>query len=193
MAQQWYNYPLDAPGGGYGQIPEPLNHSYLKPDTNIAVPTGVPITSWDSGVITDVSNKGSNAGGLSVTQRLNHPPNSSALYASFNYLGSSSVHVGQVIQPGAQIGVAGSPTGINFALALGNTPSWGSGNFPQARGDQLYNPHLILDSLRSGNTNFMVNLASSTVSVGYVNVSQQVHQIVNNVPGFVGIVDALDT
>src|SRR6266849_10423799 len=104
---QWYSYPLDAVGGGYGQIKDPLGN-YWKPDTNIAIPAGIAITTWVSGVITDVSNKGFSHGGLSVTMRLDHPPNSSARYASFNYLGAAQVHTGQMVQSGQQIGTAGS-------------------------------------------------------------------------------------
>lgn len=198
--QPWYTYPSDAPGGGYGQIGEPLNPSYLKPDTNIAIPAGVPITSWDGGVITDVSNKGFSNGGLSVTMRLNHPINANAQYASFNYLGSPNVHVGQVVYPGTQIGIAGSPTGINFALGLGNTPSWGTGSFPQGTGDPNYNPNQVLISLNKGQTP-SGNAVGSLLSAGgapplasaFISVGNRTHEILNNIPGFVGIVDALDS
>ena len=48
MSTPWYNYNLDSPGGGYQEMIDPMGN-YLKPDTNIAVPAGTPITSWDSG------------------------------------------------------------------------------------------------------------------------------------------------
>lgn len=194
---------MDSPGGSYGQITDPLGN-YRKPDVNIAIPGGVPITAWDSGVITDVSDKGRNSGGLSVTMSLDHPINSSARYTSFNYLGNAVVSVGQRVQPGTVIGYAGSPYGISFALALGNAPSWGSGGFPQGSGNPAYDPHQILNLLRGGN--FTVGslpsvspLSAVSFSLGsqffgnpFISISNSTHDILNNVPGFIGIVNALD-
>src|SRR6266702_707242 len=157
----WYSYPTDARGTGYGEIPEPLNASYRKPDTNIA------------------------------------------RYASFNYLGSSGVHVGQSIQPGQQIGTAGSPTGINFGLGLGADPSWGGRNFSQyqGRGDSKTDPRIVLSSLASGKTpsgtgllafGVSNSLAGTYFGTPFISVSNNINQTLNNVPGFLGLVEALD-
>lgn len=155
MAQPWYMYPSDQPGGGYGEILDPVCQggrcSYLKPDTNIAVPSGTPITALLSGVVTDVSNKGAGGGGLSVTVKLDNALNSLAQYVSYNYLGSANVQVGQRLSAGQQLGIAGSPTGINFALALGSSPSWGGSGFQQnASGNSLLDPRPVLNAAVSG-------------------------------------------
>jgi len=160
MASPWYTYPLDSPGGGYQEMIDPMGN-YLKPDTNIAVPSGTPITTWDSGTITSVVDRGRALAGLSVTEKLDHPPNNEAQYASFNYLGSSSVSVGDRVSSGQQIGVAGSPYGVNFALGLGITPIWGA-QCPQCSNPQPnLDPRLILYPLRGGK-----GVPSSGVSTG---------------------------
>lgn len=155
---QWFSYPMDSPGGGYQEIVDPLGN-YLKPDTNIAVPYGTPITTWDSGVITSVVDRGRSLAGLSVTEKLDHPVNNQAQYASFNYLGSSTVAVGQRVNKGQQVGVAGSPYGINFALGLGTSPIWGQ-QCPQCHNiAPSLDPRIVLNQLRAGG---IVIPASST-------------------------------
>jgi hypothetical protein len=164
----WYTYPTDSPGGGYGQIIDPVCEggklcNYLKPDTNIAIPAGVPITALLPGTITDVSSRGANDAGLSVTEKLNVPLNSLAKYMSFNYLGQANVVPGENIAQGQEIGVAGSPTGINFALALGSDPVWGSGSgFSQnAVGNPLLNPMQLLGGSSPGVTNSTLSYTGS--------------------------------
>ncbi len=203
MALAWYMYPSDSPGGGYGETTDPLSTRYKKPDSNVQVPNGVAITSWDSGIITDVSDKGGSAGGLSVTMQLSHPVNSQARYASFNYLGSATVHVGQQITAGQQIGIAGSPYGILFALALNNGPSWPGPGFPQGTGNPAFDPRIVLNALQKGQipsgTGLFQGLSLSLTSgsnwtgQAFVSVANTTHEILNNIPGFVGIVDAIDS
>lgn len=145
----WYQYPSDSPGGGYQEIIDPMGN-YLKPDTNIAVPSGTPITTWDSGTITSVVDRGRSLAGLSVTEKLDNPVNNQAQYASFNYLGSATVAPGQRVQAGQQLGVAGSPYGVNFALALGTSPVWGS-QCPQCTSKQPnLDPRIVLRALNNG-------------------------------------------
>ena len=154
-SQPWYTYPQDQPGGGYGEILDPVCQSggcnYLKPDTNIAVPSGTPITALLPGTVTDVSSRGTGNGGLSVTVKLDNALNSLAQYVSYNFLGGTNVRVGQRVNAGQQVGTAGSPTGINFALALGNSPSWGSGAGFQynATGNPLLDPRQLLSKFTS--------------------------------------------
>lgn len=158
MAQApWYTYPTDSPGGGYGQMIDPVCDNgrlchYLKPDTNIAIPSGTAITALYPGTITSIFNGGASDAGLSVTEKLDTPLNSLAQYMSFNYLGSEDVSTGERISPGQQIGTAGSPTGINFALALGSDPSWGNGpGFQQnAIGNPLLNPMQVINAAKQG-------------------------------------------
>lgn len=202
----WYTYPPDSPGGGYGEMVDPVctngSCNYLKPDTNMRIPSGVPITAWDSGVITDVSSRGSGDGGLSVTMLLAHPINSKARYVSFNFLGSATVHIGQPVSPGTQIGIAGSPLGINFALGLSAGPSWPGPGFPQGRGDPAYDPRIVLKALNNGTlpsgSGGILGLSlptgtSAWSGQAFISVSNKTNQILNNVPGFVGLVDALDS
>ena len=156
MAEPWYLFPVDNPGGGYGQLLDPYCArcgccSYLKPDTNIAIPQGTPITALRSGVVTDVTDHGGGAGGLSVVIKDDNPINSVATHEAYNFLGSSSVHIGQRIQAGEQIGKAGSPYGINFALALTPDNTWGGQSFDlNARGDPRLNPMQLLSPARAG-------------------------------------------
>lgn len=156
MAEPWYLYPVDSPGGGYGQLLDPYCArcgccDYLKPDTNIAIPQGTPITALRSGVVTDVTDHGGGAGGLSVVIQDNNPINSVATHEAYNFLGSSSVRVGQQIQAGQQIGKAGSPYGVNFALALTPDNTWGGQSFNlNARGDPRLNPMQLLSPARAG-------------------------------------------
>jgi hypothetical protein len=150
----WWQYRSDTPGSGaYGGIEPQCPGCYAKPDTNIAVPAGTPITALMPGVITDVENRGAFAGGLSVTERLTNALNSVAQYMSFNFLGGTSVYKGESVSAGQQVGTAGSPTGTLFALGLGADPVWGTTHFSQYQGDgsPLTNPQkLVLDPLLAG-------------------------------------------
>jgi hypothetical protein len=152
MANPWYSYPQDSPGGGYGETPEPLDPRYHKPDTNIQVPAGTPITALLSGTVTDVSDRGRTAGGLSVTVLLDQPWNDVATHISYNYLGSTSVAAGQHVQSGQTVGIAGSPTGIFTAVALGSDNVWGSGpGFAlNAVGDPRLDPRPVLAAANKG-------------------------------------------
>lgn len=156
MAEPWYLYPIDSNGGGYGQILDPYCArcgccTYLKPDTNIAIPQGTPITALRSGTVTDVTDHGAGGGGLSIVIQDNSPINSVATHEAYNYLGSSQVRIGQTVQAGQQIGKAGSPYGINFALALTPDTTWGGSSFNlNAKGDPRLNPLQLLDPARAG-------------------------------------------
>lgn len=152
----WYNYPMDNPGGGYGEILDPYCSSgggctYLKPDTNMSIPSGTPITALQSGTITSVKDQGKGDGGLSVVIKSDNPINSVATHVAYNFLGSSNVSIGQHIQAGQQVGKAGSPYGINFALALTPDNNWGGSSFNlNATGDKRLDPRILLNSVRSG-------------------------------------------
>lgn len=195
----WYQYPSDSPGGSYGQITDPLG-PYKKPDVNIAVPAGTPITSLTFGIVTDVSDHGKNGGGLSVVILMQPPLNKLATHAAYNYLGSATVRVGQHVSPGDQIGVAGSKYGINFAIGLTSDNTWGGPTFNlNASGNSQLDPHLLLGGkLPSGVNNVpgiggLVNFVSgSALGPAFISVSDTTYSILNNVPGFQGICEALD-
>lgn len=153
---QWYNYPADSPGGGYGELLDPWCSrcgccNYLKPDTNIAIPQGTPITALLPGKVTDVTDHGGGAGGLSVVVKLDQPLNNEATHVAYNFLGGSNVAVGQHVGAGQIIGRAGSPYGINFALALTPDDTWGGAHFNlNAKGDPNLDPRRLLAAVRSG-------------------------------------------
>jgi hypothetical protein len=154
---QWYNFPMDSPGGGYGEMRDPAcsgsPNCYLKPDTNIQVPSGTPITSLFSGTVTSVKDQGGSDGGLSVVVRNDDPNaiNSTATHVAYNFLGNSTVSVGQHVGKGQIVGTAGSPYGINFALALTPDDNWGGQSFGlNAKGDPRLDPRPLLLATRSG-------------------------------------------
>ncbi len=126
---------------------EPLDPNYRKPDTNIAVPTGVPITALLPGTVTDVSERGRTRGGLSVTVLLKPPWNEVATHISYNYLGSTSVATGQHVQSGQTVGIAGSSWPTWTAVALGSDDVWGGGpgfKLLNAVGDKRVDPRPVL-------------------------------------------------
>jgi hypothetical protein len=173
LATPWWMYPADSPGGGYQEITDPFGN-YLKPDTNIAVPSGTPITALLPGKVTDVSSRGPGDGGLSVTVDVGNAINSIARYVSYNFLGSTNVTVGQSIASGQQIGTAGSSTGVDFALALGVSPSWGT-QCPQCSSKQpLLDPRQLLNAAKSGTLGSLATITGNpniTVSTGGGNTS----------------------
>lgn len=191
----WFQYPWDNPAGSYGKITDPLG-PYLKPDVNIAVPAGVIVTSLTGGVVTSTVDKGCCCGGLTVTILMDVPLNSVATHASYNFLGSQSVRVGQRVSAGDQIGVAGSPCGIDLAVGLTPDPVWGSTNFNlNARGDPRLDPHLLLTGAKPSGVNLRGLtgfLSTSAIGPAFISVSNTTHAILNNVPGFQGLAEGLD-
>lgn len=200
----WWTYPPDNPSGSYGKIidPGPGNPTYLKPDVNIAVPNGVTITSASSGVVSDVTDHGRFAGGLSVVVAMDQPLNRLATHIAYNFLGHASVTKGQRVNVGTPIGIAGSPYGILFALALTSDSTWGNGTFYlNARGEPLLDPHILLGQLlggkfpSGGGTTIGSTTAAGPLGVFgpvFLSVSNNTHALLNNIPGFEGICDALD-
>jgi len=145
-------YPLDTAGGGYGSTEPLCPGCYKKPDTNIGVPSGTPITALASGIVSDSSDKGRTSGGLSVTVKLDQAINSNATHMSYNYLGRSIVSPGQRVNAGQIIGYAGSPYGILTAFGLTSDSSWGccAGFQLNARGDPSVDPRPVLAAIRAG-------------------------------------------
>jgi hypothetical protein len=75
-----------------------------------------------------------------------------ATHISYNYLGSRQVNKEQNVQAGQIIGIAGSPTGIFTAVALGSDDVWGSGpGFAlNAVGDPRLDPRPVLAAAIKG-------------------------------------------
>lgn len=191
--QAWWMYPIDSKGSSYGQIIDPLGN-YLKPDVNVAVPAGVPITSLTNGIVTDVSDHGPVNGGLSVVIRMIPPLNTLATHVAYNYLGNATVRVGQTISMGQQIGVAGSKYGILLAVGLTPDNVWGGPSFYlNAQGNKMLDPHQILTGSTSGG--LTINFTTGATSVFgpvFQSVSSATHDFLNNIPGFAGLCYGLD-
>ena len=168
MSTEWYMYPLDNPSGSYGKIMDPLasgKNPYLKPDVNIAVPQGTPITALLPGTVTDVSDHGGCCGGLSVTVALDHPLNSLATHVSYNFLGNAHVVRGQKVLPGQVIATAGSRYGILTAVGLTPDNTWGGSSFNlNAKGEPLLDPHILLNPIRGGKSLTSDNTSSTSSS-----------------------------
>lgn len=197
----WFQYPSDSAGGSYGQIQDPLAtawNPYKKPDVNWAVPFGVPITSLTSGMVTDVTDHGKCCGGLSVVVLMDRPLNRLATHVAYNFLGNATVRVGQRVGMGSQVGTAGSPYGIDFALGLTPDNTWGGASFNlNATGNSLLDPHLLLSGARSlgsggGIGTALQNVGLAALAPTFISVSDSTHAILNNVPGFQGLTEALD-
>jgi hypothetical protein len=196
VAIAWYNNPIDSIGGSYGQMADPLG-SYLKPDVNVGVPTGTPITALASGTVSSVIDLGRNSGGLSVTVALDKPLNALATHISYNYLGSATTRVGDHVVAGQQIAIAGSIYGIDMAVGLTPDSQWGNGSFAlNAAGNPQLDPHIILNAVRSGAplpfSSALSSFSTSGVGQTLQTISDATYQTINNIPGFLGIVEALD-
>ncbi len=180
----WYEYPIDNPGGSYGQIIDPLGN-YLKPDVNVAVPSGTPITALTSGTVTNVTDFGRCCGGLSITVAMDNPINSLATHVSYNFLGRANVAQGQRIYAGEQIATAGSPYGIDTAVGLTPDNQWGNGSFHlNATGNPMLDPHLLLNPVRSGT----LTIPQSTTTTG-----QTSQDVLSNIPIIGGAFSALQS
>lgn len=188
--QAWYNYPSDTGSGQYGSFPDPMGN-YAKPDINVCVPATVPITSIVSGIVTDVS-WGKQWSG-SVTIKLDNPPNSFAQYAAYNFLTKISVSPGQRVSVGTLIGFPGQPVCLAFGLT--NSTPWGSGYYGRTADPRL-DPRNYIAQAQAGKfnsgTGISFNLSFGSGGNTFNAVSDKTHETLNNIPGFAGLVEALD-
>ena len=200
MAQAWYMYPDDTGTGQYGSFPDPADSNLTKPDDNVCVPSIVPITHiMGNGTVSDVS--WGKAWSGSVTIQLDNPPNSFARYCAYNFLTSISVQRGERVHLGSVIGFPGQA--ICAAFGLTNASPWGAGYFGHAPGaaDPRLDPRPIIQAARkgnfttsgiSGNPLSSIGSAFTAPAQAFVSVSNATHNTLNNIPGFLGIVEALD-
>lgn len=134
QTQAWYTYPIS--GDRYGGY-EPYGN-FPKPDLNIAVPSGVPVTSVVPGVVSGVDSPsgGVPSYGHVVTVRLDSPINAVATHVAYLHLANVQVSVGQRVNPGTVIGYSGgnnpgpglqqAPVGVAFYAGdyYGYGPTW---------------------------------------------------------------------
>jgi len=188
--QPWWMYPHDTGAGQYGSYPDPMGN-YAKPDINVCVPASVPITSIVSGVVTDVSWGKPWSG--SVTVKLDNPPNNFAQYAAYNFLTKVSVMPGQRVNVGTLIGFPGQPVCLAFGLT--NSTPWGSGYFGRTADPRL-DPRDYISQAQAGKFNsgssLFFNLSMGNTGNTFSAVADKSHETLNNIPGFEGLVEALD-
>ena len=147
MASPWYMYRMDDPSGTYGKIRDPLG-PYLKPDVNICVPGGVPITALWSGTVTNVNR--SAQWHDSVTIAADNPPNKIATHTAYNWMGNAVVSKGDRIQAGQTVGYSRGGSGVCTAFAFTHDDTYGDGTFSQYNGDPRLNPYPYLLAFRAG-------------------------------------------
>src|SRR5713226_4202569 len=118
MAQSWLSY---SRVDDYGKNPDPLG-PYQKPDSNVECPDGTPITALAPGVVSGlVKNPSWGVGTSSLTIKLDSPVNALATHMAYNYLGSTSVGIGQHVTAGQVIGTAGGNARYGFGMAFALT------------------------------------------------------------------------
>ena len=147
MSQPWYKYPrID----DYASYPDP-DGPFPKPDSNILVPDGVPITALASGVVSGINAPdGSQPGfGQVVTVKLDTPLNPIADHMAYLHLNQISCSQGQQVTFGTPVGVAGpnpQNAGTGFALYHDAYYEFGS-TWAQYVGSPELNPVRFLNSL----------------------------------------------
>lgn len=151
--QPWWSYPrID----NLGQ-PD-LDGGFPKPDSNIAVPDGTPLTAPASGEITYIDTTSSF--GQAITVAFDTPPNPQVTSYVFLHLTSipGNLAVGQHVNVGDTLGVAGTnpqnaATGFALypGLAYGVDPHWTSfDTVANLTANGPYNPVPYLDALLNG-------------------------------------------
>jgi len=152
----WYTYPrID----NYGGV-EPYG-GFAKPDSNILVPDGTPITAPLPGVVSGLNAPDGSlpAWGAVVTIKMTTPYNSVATHYAFLHLSTIAfgIKVGSSISIGTVIGTAGPGPGaagsqkaaLGFALYNGDYYGYGP-TWAQYLGSPQLNPVALLNSLKAG-------------------------------------------
>jgi hypothetical protein len=165
----WYQYPIT--GGAYG-TPDPYG-GFPKPDVNIAVPAGMPITSLFSGTVTGINSPTGivPAYGNAVTIKLDNPVNPIATHAAYIHMASVApgLQVGQKVAAGTVIGYSGGnnpgaglqQAPIGFALYNGDVYGYGP-SWSQYLGSSALDPTNLITALASGSPlNTLDNFFSS--------------------------------
>ncbi len=155
-ALPWYSYPFDNP---QGQI-EPFGGG-PKPDSNVQVPQGYPISALLPGVITCINSHGGAVPpwGAAVTIKLDNPVNQLATHTAYLHLQPlpPTMFVGMRVQAGQVIGYSGGlkaqgeqKVPVGFALFSGDCYGYGS-TWSQYLGSPQLNPYNLLQSAKAGN------------------------------------------
>lgn len=150
MQAPWYTYFYDK---DFGKYPDPVG-PYPKPDANVRVPSGTPITAIASGTVTSVRRQPWGPLAWSITVKMDQPFNDVAKYTAYNYVSSPKVSVGQHVDFGTPVAIAGNPYGIWTAFAFSDTPVYGTGSANEPFHGTYVNPKLnpvpFLQAVNSG-------------------------------------------
>ena len=148
----WYTFPrID----NFGMI-DPAG-PFWKPDSNIQLPGGYPITALLSGIVTSVQR--TSFGQTVVTVKLDSPLNGLATHTFYEHMSSATVQPGQRVSAGTLIGY-NNPAGqvpLGFGLYSGDVYGTGTAwdtlqkDVCPGCANQL-NPVSLLDSAKGGNT-----------------------------------------
>jgi hypothetical protein len=209
--QPWYTFPrIDNLGGV-----EPFG-GFPKPDSNIQLPAGYPITALLPGTVTAVDGSNVAWGGV-VTIRLDKPLNYLATHTAYLHLASETVGIGQHVQAGQLIAYNGSAAAqgtqkvpLGFALYNGDHygfgAAWAYMTKANLSGGPL-DPVPLLNAARDGRLNIpdASNLYSAFASGSGLNsaiidgpllpfktLNNTIQSTLINVPGFEGLVEAFD-
>lgn len=198
-SKPWYQFPrID----NYGGV-EPFG-GFAKPDSNIQLPPNYPVTALLPGVVTYIDAPGYNvpAWGAAITIKLDTPVNAIATHTAYIHLASipANVQVGTHVNAGDLIGYNG---GINAAgtqkvplgFALYNGDHYGFGqSWSQYLGSAALNPVSLLNNYASGllTVPLLGQLNNGTSNSTYQTIAQQVNNTLATIPGFQGIILALD-
>jgi hypothetical protein len=209
--QPWYTFPrVDNMGK-----PDPFGGS-PKPDSNIQVPAGYPITALLPGTISGIST--TDAWGASVTILLDSPLNSLADHTAYLHLrGDLQVRMGQRVVAGQLIAFNGSEQAagvqkvpLGFALYHGSSYGHDGWQFMTASNlnGGMLDPVPLLNAAQSGKLASFQTSSGATLSslfnfnatptsdhgnvLSYTPITKLVHNTLTTVPGFYGIALALD-
>lgn len=208
----WYTFPrID----NMGQ-PDPFG-GFPKPDSNIQVPDGYPITALLPGTVSGIDTR--SAWGASVTILLDQPLNALATHTAYLHLrGDIQVRVGQHVVSGQLIAFNGGGQAagsqkipLGFSLYNGNTygfDGWQYMTRANLNGGPL-DPVPLLNAAAKGNISSFAGggllnnpfsylggiFGNSTTVVGvktYTPITTLVHNTLTKNPGFYGVALAVD-
>jgi hypothetical protein len=202
----WYTFPrVDNMGS-----PDPYG-GFPKPDSNIQIPAMYPVTALLSGTVTAIDTSNVSWGGA-ITIALDNPLNSLATHTAYIHLGAETVAVGQHVYAGQLIGYNGDSAAqgtqkVPLGFALYNGDHYGFGTAWQyetyANVTGLLSPVSLLNSAKNGTLstslgNYSGGAGASnaplqpTKILPFVTTDAAIQNAINNVPGFAGVIEALD-
>jgi murein DD-endopeptidase MepM/ murein hydrolase activator NlpD len=206
--QPWYTFKrVDNLG-----TPDPFG-GFPKPDSNIQLPAGYPVTALLPGTVSGVDT--SSSWGASITIRLDQPLNALADHTSYLHLRCDlQARPGQHVGGGQLIGYNGSSQAcgsqkvpLGFALYHGDnygvSDGWQYMTVANLTGNGALNPVPLLNAAAAGQiagaaglygglSGFGLGGTSFGPTKSYVPLTEQIHETLIDTPGFYGIALALD-